>query len=188
MFKALKQTTSVGIFSCQKRFATKQSAGGARYGKDSHSKRLGVKKSGGSVVKSGQIIIRQKGNTWWPGYNVGQGRDFTIYALNPGKVEFFKDERYQRTYISVIPDKTKLQERNGLPIRWIDENRFMVPKTIRFQTRYVLDQATVGRKCQKLKSLRRKPSLSVLNAFRKKKALKAASLLLERQVAKIATL
>jgi large subunit ribosomal protein L27 len=175
MFKFVTKTVQSGfkLFGEQQRFATKQSAGGARFGKQSQRKRRGIKKSGGSVVKSGQIIVRQKGSKWWPGYNVGQGRDFTLYALNPGKVEFYYDELYQRTYVSVIADREKLQEKNGLPIRWLDATRFKNPKVVNFQVKYQLDRACIGRKGQRLKSLRRKPSISTLNKFRKAKVLRA---------------
>ncbi|MBE9504251.1 MAG: 50S ribosomal protein L27 [Proteobacteria bacterium] len=74
--------------------AHKKAGGSTRNGRDSESKRLGVKKFGGQVVKPGNIIIRQRGTKVHPGNNVGLGRDHTIYALIDGVVQF---ERYGRT-------------------------------------------------------------------------------------------
>lgn len=79
-------------------------AGGskAKQGGNVAGKRLGVKISGGSPIKAGQIIIRQRGRTFIPGKNVGMGKDFTIFAIKAGKVEFswFNKEKKQ---INVIP-------------------------------------------------------------------------------------
>ena len=74
--------------------AHKKAGGSTRNGRDSESKRLGVKKFGGQLVKPGNIIIRQRGTKVHPGNNVGLGRDHTIYALIDGIVQF---ERYGRT-------------------------------------------------------------------------------------------
>ena len=71
-------------------------------------KRLGIKSSGGSVVKPGQIIVRQRGKDFNPGDNVGMGRDFTIYSLITGVVEFINDTRKKKK-INVI-DPTLVQE------------------------------------------------------------------------------
>lgn len=68
--------------------AHKKAGSTAKTNKDSQSKRLGVKKYGGEAVVSGNIIIRQKGNKFYAGVNTRQGNDFTIYAVNSGKVEF----------------------------------------------------------------------------------------------------
>ncbi|HCZ03610.1 MAG TPA: 50S ribosomal protein L27, partial [Verrucomicrobiales bacterium] len=65
----------------------------SRNGRDSNSKRLGVKKFGGQTVRAGNIIIRQRGSKFVPGVNVGQGRDWTLFALSDGKVFFDKDSR-----------------------------------------------------------------------------------------------
>ena len=82
--------------------AHKKAGGSTRNGRDSNPKMLGVKRFGGQVVKSGEIIVRQRGTKFHPGRNVGLGRDFTIYALVPGIVTF---ERYDKTrqQISVYP-------------------------------------------------------------------------------------
>lgn len=65
-----------------------KAGGSTRLGRDSVSKRLGVKRFGGEKVVAGNILVRQKGNKFYPGKNVGQGRDFTLYALKDGVVSF----------------------------------------------------------------------------------------------------
>ncbi len=71
----------------------KKGQGTSRNGRDSKSKRLGVKKFGGESVIPGNIIMRQRGTRYHPGENVGMGRDFTLFALKLGKVEFDKTHR-----------------------------------------------------------------------------------------------
>ena len=73
--------------------AHKKGQGTSKNGRDSNSKRLGVKKFGGQEVIAGNIIIRQRGTKYHPGENVGIGRDFTLFALTDGKVEFDKPHR-----------------------------------------------------------------------------------------------
>ena len=73
--------------------AHKKGQGTSKNGRDSNSKRLGVKKFGGQEVVAGNIIIRQRGTKYHPGENVGMGRDFTLFALIDGKVEFDKPHR-----------------------------------------------------------------------------------------------
>ena len=68
--------------------AHKKGAGSTKNGRDSQSKRLGVKVYGGSTLKAGSIIVRQRGLVFKPGQNVGCGKDFTLFALQQGKVEF----------------------------------------------------------------------------------------------------
>ena len=82
--------------------AHKKSGGSSRNGRDSESKRLGVKKFGGERVIPGNIIIRQRGTKYYPGLNVGMGKDHTLFALTEGKVEFRK-KRDNRQYVSVAP-------------------------------------------------------------------------------------
>ncbi|WP_336276946.1 50S ribosomal protein L27 [Bartonella sp. CB178] len=82
--------------------AHKKAGGSSRNGRDSESKRLGVKKFGGEAVLAGNIIVRQRGTRWHPGDNVGMGRDHTIFALLNGTVSFCK-KAGNRSYISVIP-------------------------------------------------------------------------------------
>ncbi|MFQ5729722.1 MAG: 50S ribosomal protein L27 [Waddliaceae bacterium] len=79
--------------------AHKKGQGSSRNGRDSHSKRLGVKVGSGEVVKAGSILIRQRGTKWCPGKNVGRGNDDTLFALTQGFVSFRKSKK---TYISVI--------------------------------------------------------------------------------------
>ena len=80
--------------------AHKKGAGSSRNGRESESKRLGVKIYGGQTVIAGNIIIRQRGTKHHPGVNVGMGKDHTIYALVNGTVKF-KKGRKDRSYVSV---------------------------------------------------------------------------------------
>jgi large subunit ribosomal protein L27 len=73
--------------------AHKKGQGSSRNGRESNSKRLGVKKYGGEAVIAGNILIRQRGTRWFPGRNVGCGRDYTLYALVDGTVYFDQDGR-----------------------------------------------------------------------------------------------
>jgi len=73
--------------------AHKKGQGSVRNGRDSVSKRLGVKEFGGEVVSAGSIIVRQRGSKFVAGKNVGTGRDWTLYALTDGKVKFDKNSR-----------------------------------------------------------------------------------------------
>ena len=82
--------------------AHKKAGGSSRNGRDSESKRLGVKKFGGEVVVPGNIIVRQRGTKFHAGDNVGCGKDFTLYAKVPGKVEFKVKGRHNRTFVSVV--------------------------------------------------------------------------------------
>jgi large subunit ribosomal protein L27 len=80
--------------------AHKKGEGSVKNGRDSQSKRLGVKIFGGQAVVSGNIIIRQRGTVYHPGKNVGVGKDFTLFALTDGVVEF-KKGKADRTFVSV---------------------------------------------------------------------------------------
>jgi large subunit ribosomal protein L27 len=82
--------------------AHKKAGGSSRNGRDSESKRLGVKKFGGEKVIAGNIIIRQRGTKWHPGTNVGMGKDHTLFAVAEGAVSFAKKAN-GRTYVSVNP-------------------------------------------------------------------------------------
>ena len=81
--------------------AHKKGAGSSNNGRESESKRLGVKIYGGQIAKAGNIIIRQRGTTHHPGLNVGMGKDHTLFALVDGKVEFRK-RRNNKSYVSVV--------------------------------------------------------------------------------------
>jgi large subunit ribosomal protein L27 len=81
--------------------ATKKAGGSSKNGRDSESKRLGVKIYGGQSVVSGHIIVRQRGTQFHPGLGVGMGRDYTIFATQEGVVEF-KTRSKGRQYISVV--------------------------------------------------------------------------------------
>jgi large subunit ribosomal protein L27 len=81
--------------------AHKKGSGSSRNGRDSNSKRLGIKRYGGQFVNPGMIIVRQKGTKVHPGNNVGVGSDYTIYALIDGCVQF--ETKYGRKIVSVYP-------------------------------------------------------------------------------------
>ena len=89
--------------------AQKKAGGSTRNGRDSESKRLGIKKYGGEHVISGNILCRQRGTQWHPGTNVGMGTDHTIFAVVEGHVKF-ATKRNGRVYISVIPAKVEAAE------------------------------------------------------------------------------
>ena len=82
--------------------AHKKSGGSSRNGRDSQSKRLGVKKFGGEAVLAGNILVRQRGTKFHPGDNVGMGRDHTLFALTAGSVKF-QTKRDEKTFVAVIP-------------------------------------------------------------------------------------
>lgn len=80
--------------------AHKKGEGSVKNGRDSHSKRLGVKLFGGQAAISGNIIVRQRGTVYHPGQNVGMGKDFTLFALTDGTVTFRKTK--EKTLVSVL--------------------------------------------------------------------------------------
>jgi large subunit ribosomal protein L27 len=84
--------------------AHKKAGGSSRNGRESESKRLGVKRYGGEKVRAGSILVRQRGTAFHPGVNVGVGRDHTLFALVDGQVEFVvKGEKRRRT-VSVVAE------------------------------------------------------------------------------------
>ncbi len=84
--------------------AHKKGAGSSKNGRESHSKRLGVKIFGDQVAKAGNIIIRQRGTAHYPGENVYLGKDHTLHAKVDGFVKFTK-KRNNKSYVSIIPNK-----------------------------------------------------------------------------------
>ncbi len=82
--------------------AHKKGAGSSRNGRESESKRLGVKLFGGQIAKAGNIIVRQRGTRHNPGENVGMGKDHTLFALTDGTIEFQK-KKNNKSYVSVKP-------------------------------------------------------------------------------------
>ena len=82
--------------------AHKKAGGSTRNGRDSESKRLGVKIFGGQQVKAGNIIVRQRGTRFHPGLNVGCGKDYTLFAKAEGKVLFEIKGPKKRTFVSVV--------------------------------------------------------------------------------------
>ncbi|BGI51491.1 MAG: hypothetical protein BucCj_2470 [Buchnera aphidicola (Ceratovacuna japonica)] len=81
--------------------AHKKAGGSTRNGRDSKSKRLGIKKFGGEIVKAGNIILTQRGTKFHPGEHVGCGRDHTLYALKKGKIYFKIKGKKKRKYINI---------------------------------------------------------------------------------------
>lgn len=88
--------------------AHKKAGGSTRNGRDSHSKRLGVKRFGGEQVLAGNIIVRQRGTQMRPGANVGVGVDHTLFAKVNGRVDFKKKGVDQRVYVNVLPEAAKV--------------------------------------------------------------------------------
>ncbi|MFY9331024.1 MAG: 50S ribosomal protein L27 [Candidatus Nanopelagicales bacterium] len=82
--------------------AHKKGASSTRNGRDSNAQRLGVKRFGGQVVNAGEIIVRQRGTHFHPGTNVGRGKDDTLFALSPGRVEF--GSARGRRVVSIVPE------------------------------------------------------------------------------------
>lgn len=83
--------------------ATKKAGGSTRNGRDSQSKRLGVKRFGGEVVSAGSILVRQRGTQFHAGENVGIGRDHTLFAKMDGTIEFCRRGPNMRRFISIVP-------------------------------------------------------------------------------------
>jgi large subunit ribosomal protein L27 len=95
--------------------AHKKGAGSSRNGRESHSKRLGIKIFGGQAARAGNIIIRQRGTLHHPGLNVGIGKDHTIFALVDGTV-VFKKGRKDRSYVSIEPVTTATAVAPATPV------------------------------------------------------------------------
>ena len=89
--------------------AHKKGAGSSSNGRESHSKRLGVKIYGGQFAKSGNIILRQRGTVHNPGLNVGIGKDHTLFALVDGVVDF-KKKMKNRSFVSILPLEQEKQD------------------------------------------------------------------------------
>ena len=85
--------------------AHKKAGGSSRNGRDSESKRLGVKRYGGQAVSAGEILIRQRGTKFHAGINVGKGRDDTLFALKTGAVEFKTKGKNNKNFVNIIPTK-----------------------------------------------------------------------------------
>lgn len=83
--------------------AHKKAGGSSRNGRDSESKRLGVKRFGGQSVSAGSIIVRQRGTRFHPGLNVGMGKDHTLFAKTDGAVKFEVKGPHSRKFVSIVP-------------------------------------------------------------------------------------
>ena len=82
--------------------AHKKGVGSSKNGRESQSKRLGVKLFGGQICKAGNILVRQRGTVHYPGENVGMGKDHALYALIDGTVKFTR-KREDKSFVSVVP-------------------------------------------------------------------------------------
>ena len=89
--------------------AHKKAGGSSRNGRDSAGQRLGVKLFGGEKIFGGNVIVRQRGTKFWPGVNVGLGRDHTLFATITGAVKFIT-KRNNRTYVNVVAPEAKAAE------------------------------------------------------------------------------
>jgi large subunit ribosomal protein L27 len=83
-------------------FASKKGAGSTRNGRDSNAQRLGVKKFGGQTVIAGNVIVRQRGTRFYPGENVGIGKDHTLFALADGTVEFATQRNRKHVHVRAV--------------------------------------------------------------------------------------
>lgn len=84
--------------------AHKKAGGSTKNGRDSESKRLGIKKFGGEQVLAGNILVRQRGTVYRAGDNVGTGTDYTLFAKAPGRVQFRKRGIEQKTFVSIVAE------------------------------------------------------------------------------------
>jgi large subunit ribosomal protein L27 len=89
--------------------AHKKAGGSSRNGRDSQSKRLGVKKFGGEAVRAGNIIVRQRGTKYYPGTGVGMGKDHTLFALDEGRVAF-RDGKLGRKFVHITTEMSNAAE------------------------------------------------------------------------------
>ena len=92
--------------------AHKKAGGSSRNGRDSAGQRLGVKLFGGEKIVGGNIIVRQRGTKFWPGENVGMGKDHTLFALCDGQVQFRQGFK-RRTYVSVLSNASNMPADNA---------------------------------------------------------------------------
>jgi large subunit ribosomal protein L27 len=86
--------------------AHKKAGGSSRNGRDSESKRLGIKSYGGELINAGSIIVRQRGTVFHPGVNVGMGKDHTLFALVPGRVAFATKGKDKKKIVNIVPVET----------------------------------------------------------------------------------
>ena len=106
--------------------AHKKGVGSSRNGRDSHSKRLGVKLFGGEVAIAGNIIVRQRGTKHHPGKNVGLGKDYTIFALVDGTVKF-RPGRDSRSYVDIVPAGPSVIEAVSVPLAKTSTQKVATP-------------------------------------------------------------
>ncbi|KAL0479396.1 ribosomal protein mL2, mitochondrial [Acrasis kona] len=120
------------IFSnVQVRTATKKSGGSTKQNSDNKSRRPGFKIHHGFKIKAGEIIIRQKGNKFWPSYNVVQGKDFTLHAMRDGWVQIVHDPEYDRKYVMVAPRLADIEKQTQLVQNLENEKPFKPHRTLK---------------------------------------------------------
>lgn len=93
--------------------AHKKAGGSTRNGRDSNPKYLGVKRYGGEAVSAGSIIVRQRGSAFHPGENVGMGRDYTLFALVDGEVEFKIKGKQNRRFVNIVALEETVKKASG---------------------------------------------------------------------------
>lgn len=121
--------------------AHKKGVGSSDNGRDSNSKRLGVKLFGGQAATAGNIIIRQRGTKFHPGSNVGMGRDHTLYALIDGEIKF-TTKRRNRTFVSVIPNLVEVKESLDTPVAKPKAEKKSAPKADKKESAEVKAEST----------------------------------------------
>jgi large subunit ribosomal protein L27 len=148
----------------QVRTATKKSGGSTSQHARNKSKRLGVKINNLEKVNAGAIIVRQKGNKFWPAYNVGQGRDFTLFALKDGWVRYYYDKEFDRRYVMIAQRLADIEKQTQLQQFFEEDTPFIPHKTRRMK--YDRNVANVDvdidrREQHRLSQLRKKSVLPV---------------------------
>lgn len=89
--------------------ASKKSGGSSKNGRDSRGKRLGVKIFGNSVVREGNILVRQRGTSFHPGTNIGMGRDFTLFAKSAGTLVYKFDKRTKKMFLHIVTENDNVR-------------------------------------------------------------------------------
>lgn len=152
------------LFDVQLRMATKKSGGSTTQHSDHKRKRLGVKINNRQKIRAGMIIVRQKGNKFWPAYNVGQGRDFTLYALKDGWVRYYYDKEFDRKYVMVAQRLADIKQQTQLQQFYEEDSPFMKHEVKKM--RYNRNVANLSmdidtREKNRLKKLRQKDILPI---------------------------
>jgi large subunit ribosomal protein L27 len=148
----------------QVRTATKKSGGSTSQHSRNQSKRLGIKTNNRQKIKAGTIIVKQRGNKFWPAYNVGQGRDFTLFALKDGWVRFYYDKEFDRRYVMVAQRLAEIEKQTQLQQNFEEDTPFLPHKIKKMKyNRNVanVDVSIEDREKNRIKQLRKKSVLPV---------------------------